>query len=57
MAAANDVDPKHNGLPFDSTPNLFDTQFFVETQLRGILFPGFVHRPSIDHIRQSDKLS
>ena len=26
--------------PFDSTPGRFDTQFFVETQLRGTLFPG-----------------
>ena len=42
MAAANDVDPKHSGLPFDSTPAIFDTQFFVETQLRGTGFPGFV---------------
>ena len=28
------------GTPFDSTPFTFDTQFFVETQLRGTLFPG-----------------
>ena len=40
IAAANDVDPKKSGLPFDSTPSIFDTQFFVETQLRGVLFPG-----------------
>nr|WCB70295.1 lignin peroxidase LiP3 [Trametes hirsuta] len=40
VAAANDVDPTKSGLPFDSTPNLWDTQFFIETQLRGTLFPG-----------------
>ncbi|KAH9848090.1 heme peroxidase [Lenzites betulinus] len=28
------------GLPFDSTPELWDTQFFLETQLRGTAFPG-----------------
>lgn len=28
------------GTPFDSTPFTFDTQFFVETQVRGTLFPG-----------------
>jgi hypothetical protein len=27
-------------VPFDSTPGIFDTQFFVETQLRGTVFPG-----------------
>lgn len=28
------------GTPFDSTPGIFDTQFFIEVQLRGTLFPG-----------------
>ncbi|KAJ7717289.1 manganese-dependent peroxidase [Mycena metata] len=40
IAGADDVDPSASGLPFDSTPSVFDTQFFVETQLRGTLFPG-----------------
>ena len=40
VAAADHVDPSIPGTPFDSTPFTFDTQFFVETQLRGILFPG-----------------
>nr|ARA74331.1 manganese peroxidase 2 [Physisporinus sp. PF18]ARA74333.1 manganese peroxidase 2 [Physisporinus sp. PF18] len=40
IAAADHVDPTIPGTPFDSTPELFDTQFFVETQLRGTLFPG-----------------
>ncbi|KAJ7483783.1 manganese peroxidase 1 [Mycena galericulata] len=40
IAGADDVDPTISGLPFDSTPSVFDTQFFVETQLRGTLFPG-----------------
>jgi len=40
IAGADDVDPTEAGLPFDSTPSVFDTQFFVETQLRGTSFPG-----------------
>ncbi|KAL0956164.1 hypothetical protein HGRIS_002324 [Hohenbuehelia grisea] len=40
IAAADLVDPSIPGTPFDSTPGVFDTQFFVETQLRGTLFPG-----------------
>ncbi|TCD71225.1 Manganese peroxidase 3 [Steccherinum ochraceum] len=40
IAAADHVDPSIPGTPFDSTPFTFDTQFFVETQLRGTLFPG-----------------
>lgn len=40
IAAADHVDPTIPGTPFDSTPSVFDSQFFVETQLRGTLFPG-----------------
>ncbi|KAH8091418.1 manganese peroxidase 1 precursor [Cristinia sonorae] len=40
IAAANDVDPAVPGVPFDSTPSVFDTQFFLETQLRGTTFVG-----------------
>ncbi|EIN09512.1 manganese peroxidase 1 precursor [Punctularia strigosozonata HHB-11173 SS5] len=40
IAAADHVDPSIPGTPFDSTPSVFDTQFFIETQLRGTLFPG-----------------
>ncbi|KAI0268693.1 manganese peroxidase [Gloeopeniophorella convolvens] len=40
VAAADLVDPTIPGTPFDSTPFQFDTQFFVETQLKGTLFPG-----------------
>ncbi|KAJ7097548.1 manganese peroxidase 3 [Mycena epipterygia] len=40
IAAADHVDPTIPGTPFDSTPGVFDTQLFIETQLRGILFPG-----------------
>ena len=40
VAAADLVDPTIPGTPFDSTPEMFDTQFFIETQLRGTLFPG-----------------
>ena len=40
IAAADHVDPSIPGTPFDSTPEMFDTQFFIETQLRGTLFPG-----------------
>ncbi|KAJ7916810.1 putative versatile peroxidase [Mycena leptocephala] len=40
IAAADHVDPTIPGTPFDSTPGIFDTQFFIETQLRGTGFPG-----------------
>ncbi|TBU33775.1 manganese-dependent peroxidase [Dichomitus squalens] len=40
IAAADHVDPSIPGTPFDSTPELFDTQFFIETQIRGTIFPG-----------------
>ncbi|KZV63541.1 class II peroxidase [Peniophora sp. CONT] len=40
VAAADHIDPTIPGTPFDSTPFTFDTQFFVETQLKGTLFPG-----------------
>nr|UDP83129.1 manganese peroxidase 2 [Cyathus bulleri]UES62902.1 manganese peroxidase 2 [Cyathus bulleri] len=40
IAAADHVDPAIHGVPFDSTPGLFDTQVFIEVQLRGTLFPG-----------------
>ncbi|TFY81720.1 hypothetical protein EWM64_g2297 [Hericium alpestre] len=30
----------YQGTPFDSTPSMFDSQFFVETLLQGTLFPG-----------------
>ncbi|KAI0041317.1 class II peroxidase [Auriscalpium vulgare] len=40
VAAADHVDPSIPGTPFDSTPFTFDTQVFVEVQLRGTLFPG-----------------
>ncbi|OBZ66256.1 Versatile peroxidase VPL2 [Grifola frondosa] len=40
VAAQDHVDPTIPGTPFDSTPSKFDAQFFVETLLVGILFPG-----------------
>ena len=40
VAAADAVDPTIPRTPFDSTPETFDTQFFIETQLRGVGFPG-----------------
>ncbi|KAF7348922.1 Peroxidase [Mycena venus] len=40
IAAADHVDPTIPGTPFDSTPGVFDTQLFIEMQLRGVLFPG-----------------
>ena len=39
IAASKDIEP---GAPFDSTPGLFDTQFFVEVQLHGAQCPGAV---------------
>ena len=40
IAAADRVDDTIPRTPFDSTPELFDTQFFIETQLRGLKFAG-----------------
>ncbi|KAJ7182854.1 manganese-dependent peroxidase [Mycena crocata] len=40
IAAADHVDETIPGTPFDSTPSVFDTQVFIEVQLRGTLFPG-----------------
>ena len=40
IAAQNDVDPTIPRTPFDSTPTIFDGQFFIDTQLRGLSFPG-----------------
>ncbi|KAJ7921976.1 putative versatile peroxidase [Mycena leptocephala] len=34
IAAADHVDPTTISTPFDSTPGIFDTQLFIETQLR-----------------------
>ncbi|KAF5370754.1 hypothetical protein D9758_002111 [Tetrapyrgos nigripes] len=42
VAASDHVDATIPGTPFDSTPGIFDSQFFIETQLRGVLFPGSV---------------
>ncbi|PPQ92148.1 hypothetical protein CVT25_008773 [Psilocybe cyanescens] len=40
IAGADDVVPNLEGVPFDQTPDMFDTQIFVDVQLRGTLFPG-----------------
>ncbi|KAJ7699236.1 versatile peroxidase VPL1 [Mycena rosella] len=63
IAAADHVDPSIPGTPFDSTPGIFDTQVFIEVQLRGTLFPGTggnqgeVESPLEGEIRlQSDSL-
>ncbi|KAL5507302.1 GP1_5 [Sanghuangporus vaninii] len=40
VAAADKVDESIPGTPFDSTPGIFDSQVFVEVQLRGTSFPG-----------------
>ncbi|RPD53510.1 manganese peroxidase isozyme precursor [Lentinus tigrinus ALCF2SS1-6] len=40
VAAQDHVDPTIPGTPFDSTPSSFDSQFFIETLLKGVLFPG-----------------
>ncbi|KAF7792283.1 hypothetical protein EIP86_003319 [Pleurotus ostreatoroseus] len=39
VAAADNIDPTLEGVPFDSTPSTFDSQFFIEVQLRGTGFP------------------
>ncbi|PPQ72767.1 hypothetical protein CVT26_003149 [Gymnopilus dilepis] len=40
VAGADTVIPGFEGVPFDSTPSVFDTQIFVEVQLRGTFFTG-----------------
>ncbi|TBU22010.1 fungal versatile peroxidase from pleurotus Eryngii [Dichomitus squalens] len=40
VAAQDTIDPTIQGHPFDSTPSTFDSQFFVETLLKGTSFPG-----------------
>lgn len=40
VAAADHVDESIPGTPFDSTPGIFDSQFFIEVQLAGTGFPG-----------------
>ncbi|KAJ7108198.1 Mn peroxidase MNP3 [Mycena epipterygia] len=45
IATADHVDPTSPGTPFDSTPGIFDTQLFIEVQLRGTLFPGVGGNP------------
>ncbi|TDL21870.1 versatile peroxidase VPL1 [Rickenella mellea] len=44
MAAADKVDITIPGTPFDSTPDSFDSQFFIETRLKGVAFPGKGHK-------------
>ncbi|KAJ7074766.1 manganese-repressed peroxidase [Mycena amicta] len=40
VAAQHSLDASIPGAPLDSTPGTFDSQFFVETLLKGTLFPG-----------------
>ncbi|KAH9483363.1 Versatile peroxidase VPL1 [Psilocybe cubensis] len=40
VAGADDIVPNLEGVPFDQTPDVFDTQIFVDVQLRGTMFPG-----------------
>jgi len=40
IAGADTVDPTIQGVPFDSTPSVFDTNFFIQTLLKGFTLPG-----------------
>ncbi|KDR73358.1 hypothetical protein GALMADRAFT_101039 [Galerina marginata CBS 339.88] len=40
IAGADDIVPNQQGVPFDQTPDVFDSQIFVDVQLRGTLFTG-----------------
>ncbi|TEB09025.1 peroxidase [Coprinellus micaceus] len=40
IAAQQGLNAGIAGSPFDSTPDRFDTQFFIETLLKGVLNPG-----------------
>ncbi|KXN90158.1 Versatile peroxidase VPL1 [Leucoagaricus sp. SymC.cos] len=46
VAASDNIEPGLQGVPFDSTPLEFDTQFFVETMLKGTAFPGRGNGPA-----------
>lgn len=39
-AASDTIEPGLRGVPFDTTPSEFDSQFFLETLLKGTAFPG-----------------
>jgi len=43
VARADHVDPRLDAAPFDTTPFTFDTQFFLETLLKGTGFPGLAN--------------
>ncbi|KZV88636.1 manganese peroxidase [Exidia glandulosa HHB12029] len=40
IAAQDEIEPEIQRAPFDSTPGIFDSQVFLEVQLRGTSFPG-----------------
>jgi len=40
VAGADTVDPTLQGVPFDSTPSVFDTNIFIEVLLKGFNLPG-----------------
>jgi len=40
VAGADDISPPLQGVPFDSTPAVFDTHVFIEVLLEGDQFPG-----------------
>jgi len=40
VGASRTIDPSVSGAPFDSTPGLFDSQFFIETRLSGTVYAG-----------------
>nr|AAW66483.1 lignin peroxidase precursor [Phlebia radiata] len=50
VAAQNDIDPTVSHAPFDSTPEIMDGQFFIETQLRG---EGFIGKAGIEGVAKS----
>lgn len=45
------------GAPFDSTPFSFDSQVFLETMLRGTMFPGSGPNPGALHLLLRARLS
>ncbi|KAF9524031.1 GP, class II peroxidase [Crepidotus variabilis] len=40
VAASDNIDPTIPETPIDSTPGCFDSQFYIETSLKGTTFPG-----------------
>jgi len=46
IGAQKTIDPSIPNTPFDSTPGIFDSQFYLETLLKGTAYPGKGRSPA-----------